>query len=98
MIGCNLGADISDHLIGRPDVPADHLHHGLIEHPSVVELHEGNEESFLEDIMVVRGDATPDIRMMKNAGRKSHHLDFYRRSGSSHRRRSDGLPGPRGRW
>ncbi len=53
MIGRNLGADISDHLIGCPDIPTDHIHHRLIEHSSVVELDEGDEEAFLKDIMVV---------------------------------------------
>ncbi len=71
VIGCNLGSDVSDHLIGCPHVPADHLHDRRIEDPSVVEFHEGDEETLFKDVVVVRGDAASDIRVMKDTGRKS---------------------------
>ncbi len=53
MIGRNLGTDISDHLIGCPDIPTNHIHHRLVERPSLVELHERDEKSFFKNIMVV---------------------------------------------
>jgi hypothetical protein len=76
MVGGNLGSNITDHFIGCPDVPADHIDHRLIQDPSVIELHKGKKKSFFKNIVVIRGDTAPDVRVMKNTGGKSGQFIF----------------------
>jgi CO dehydrogenase/acetyl-CoA synthase alpha subunit len=74
MIRRDLGSDVPRNLIRGPYVPSDHIDNRLVEHSLIVELYERNEDAFLEDVMVVRGDAAADIGMMKYACRKGDKL------------------------
>ena len=61
MIGGDLGANVPDHFIRSPDIPANHIHHRFIEHAPIIELDRGDEKALFKHLMVVGGDATPDI-------------------------------------
>ena len=76
MVCRDLRPDIADNFVGRPHVPPDHLQDRLVQDPPVVELHEGDEEALLEDLMVIRGDAAADIGMVEDAGSKGDQRAF----------------------
>jgi len=54
MICGYLGADISCDLIRGANVPPDHLHDSLVKNTTVVKFHQGNEETVLVNIVVIR--------------------------------------------